>query len=342
MKGKILKVVSVLAYYCGAVALFYWLNRKAKRILTFHNVLPDELYCPGIANGVSNRLSDFEKIIDECAKRFKFSTDLFDASTLTITFDDGYRNQYSTAFRSLHKRGIPAYLFVAGDCFEGRALTVDLLTHWIDNVPAGNYVLEIVGGGQKCEISETSRLSVWTKIIWPMFIADVKHKGTSVLKACDKAYSIEEIVAALPEEYRKERFDGVTREECDEMRKAGWKIGWHTKSHYPLTMLGKAELKYELDSPPEFRQVCLSYPYGNPVEVGKMAIKIAEEFGYPYAVSNTNEVAPFKFFLPRMSISSEKYRAHLQLSGVEYFIKHKRLLPRYDISKIGATHDANI
>ena len=359
MKNVVVEVVACLAYWLGIDALFYWLNRKAKRILTFHNVLPDELFRPRIANGVSNRLSDFERIIDECAKRFKFSTDLFDSTTLTVTFDDGYRNQYTTAFKALQKRGIPAYLFVAGDigrvereegaidnrvehvetCRERgdgisrververlEGLVVDLLTHWIDNVPAGRYVVEAVGA---VDINSESRMSVWSNVIWPMFMADAEHKGASVLKACDKAYPIEKILASLPEDYRKERFEGVTKDECEEMRNAGWKIGWHTLSHYPLAKLSEYDQHRELDSPPEFRNVCLSYPYGNPVEVGDAVMKIAEELGYPCAVSNTNEVEPSQFFLPRMSVlpDKDKYRLHFQLSGLEYFLKHRRLLP---------------
>ena len=342
MKNVVVEVVAYLAYWLGSDALFYWLNRRAKRILTFHNVLPDELFRPGIANGVSNRLSDFERIIDECAKRFKFSTDLFDSTTLTVTFDDGYRNQYTTAFKALQKRGIPAYLFVAGDIgrvervdrVEG--LVVDLLTHWIDNVPAGRYVVGAVGVA--VDINSESRMSVWSNVIWPMFMADAEHKGASVLSACDKAYPIEKILASLPEDYRKERFEGVTKDECEEMRSSGWKIGWHTWSHYPLSSLSEDDQRQELDSPPEFRNVCLSYPYGNHAEVGMVAKKVAKGLGYPCAVSNTNEAEPSRFFLPRMSVlpDKDKYRLHFQLSGLEYFMKHKRLLPRLDVSKVRA------
>ena len=79
--------------------------------------------------------------------------------------------------------------------------------------------------------------------------------------------------------------------------------------------------------------MCLSYPYGNPVEVGNVAIKIAEEFGYPFAVSNTSEARPSRFFMPRMSVLPDKgkYRLHFQMSGLEYFIKQRRLLQGVDV-----------
>lgn len=335
MKQKLVKYLAVFAYCSGLCALFYWINRKAKRILTFHNVLPDEMFRDGVANGVSTRLSDFEKIIDECAKRFLFSTDLFDPGTLTATFDDGYRNQYTTAYKSLHDRGIPAYIFVAGKCLHGSntkcgcsCLVIDKLTHWIDNVPVGVYQLGEANGS--VEINDENRAEVWKNVIWPMFMKDGENMGLGVYETCDRVYPIEKVLDALPYEYRNERLQSVTMSECEEMMSAGWKVGWHTENHYPLSMMSADVVERELDSPAVFRGTCLSYPYGNPVEVGETAISVARRMGYPCAVSNTNEsdwnTSPF--FLPRMSLSSNKYRLHFRLSGMEYFIKHGRLLPK--------------
>ena len=314
MKTKIINVIAFAAYWLGIDALFYWLNRKAKRILTFHNVLPDPMFRDGVANGVSNRLSDFIRIVDECGKKFRFSADLFDAETLTITFDDGYRNQYTTAFKALQKRGIPAYLFVSRDVEGG--LVIDKLLHWVADAP-----IEYIPYGD--------RLGYWVHEIWPQFVSDVSNRGNGVLSALCEKFPYEKIVNDLPFDYVRERLSGITSGELDEMRDAGWMIGWHTKSHYPLAKLSETELRQELDSPVEFRNVCLSYPYGNPVEVGSAAIKIAEEIGYPCAVLNTNDVAKkcSRYFLPRMSLMPGKYRLHFQLSGFEYFIKHRRLLP---------------
>ena len=59
MRHKIVEIIAFLAYWTGIDALFYWLNRKAKRIVTFHNVLPDAMYRYDLANGVSNSESGF-------------------------------------------------------------------------------------------------------------------------------------------------------------------------------------------------------------------------------------------------------------------------------------------
>ena len=315
MKRIVNKIIAFLAYWTGIDALFYRLNCKAKRIITFHNILSDEIFREGVANGVSNRLSEFNKIIDECEKRFKFSTNLFDAKTLTITFDDGYRNQYTTAFKILRKKGIPAYLFVSGDV--GKVLTIDKLLHWVSEAPQ-----EFIPGGD--------RLQYWIKDVWPQFMADAERRGVSVLESLDAVYSYEKIVAGMPEDYRRERLSEIKSEELDEMSKAGWKIGWHTKTHYPLSKIPVAELEDELKSPEEFRNVCFSYPYGNLVEVGESAIEKVRQLGYPCAVSNTTqEGEPYsKWFLPRFSLSSDKYQLHFDLSGFKHFMKHRRLLPK--------------
>ena len=211
------------------------------------------------------------------------------------------------------KLGIPAYLFVAGDVLVDKAWLIDKLLHWVAEAP-----IEYIPGGD--------RLQYWIHDIWPRYIADSDRKGISVFESLDAIYPYEKMFANLPEDYRCQRFSGISLEELNEMHEAGWKIGWHTKSHYLLARLSDDALNEELDSPEEFRQVCLSYPYGNPVGVGEMAVKLSKTLRYPCAVSNNNSVTTSLHFLPRMALSPNKYRQHFQLSGFEHFIKHGRLL----------------
>ena len=325
MKCKLVSVLCFFCYWLGIDELFYFLNRKAKRIITFHNILPDDMFRRGVANGVSNSLSEFELIVNECAKRYEFSTDLFDSRTLTITFDDGYRNQYTTAFKYLHRRSIPAYLFVSGgilppsrNCPAGdKSLVIDKLLHWVAEAP-----IEFIPGGD--------RLGYWIEEVWPRFIADNGGKGLNLLDELTKRYSYERIVENLPDNYVCERLTGIESTELDEMRKSGWKIGWHTKSHYPLSKLNNAELESEVASDAAFRDECFSYPYGNLVEVGQDAIAMVRDLGYPCGVSDaTKDGEPYsKWFLPRFALLPNKYRLHFDLSGIEHFIKFRKLLPK--------------
>ena len=314
-------IVAIAAYWTGVDALFYWLNRKAKRIITFHNVLSKDLWVANQANYVSHDLDDFKKIIAMSARKFRFSTDLFDPRTLTITFDDGYHNQYEFAFKSLREKGIPAYVFVADETRTsgGRGLLVDRLLHWVSLAP-----IEVVPEG--------NRGGFWRKVVWPRFLSDRETHGEAIMKELDALYSYEKIEASLSDAYRRERLGGISDAELDEMRAAGWKIGWHTRRHCPLVQFTGAALREELDAPPAFKDVCLSYPYGNPIEVGDEAVRVAEALGYPCAVSNCDNVAlnrTSRFFLPRLDLTSDKYDLHFKLSGGFYFLHHHRLLPRF-------------
>jgi len=320
------RTVAILCHFLGINNLFYWLNRRAKRVITFHNVLRDELFRAGVANGVSVRLSDFEHIIDNVSKKFRFSLDLDDSATLTITFDDGYTNQYTTAFKALRKRGITAYLFCSGDCLENKTLTIDQLTHWIDCVPAGSYDLGRFG---RVEVRDENRSEAWSYILWPNFLKDGASLGCDLFAACDAAYPMTKILASLPSDYVKERMVGVTQKQCDEMRHAGWKIGWHTQHHFPLSKLAADIALNEITPPAEMRNVCFSFPYGEDESVSSENVLQAEKIGYPSAVSNTIplEINRLSYFRPRVVLSSDKYLMHFELSGCKHFFKCRKLLP---------------
>lgn len=124
------KILARVGYWSGLDALFYWLNRRAKRTLTFHNVLPDDMMgVNGASVGITISLSDFKKIIGWIGERFLFSVDVDDPKTATVTFDDGYKNEYVIAGKWLMEQGIPAILFVSGQVINAapeKCLAVDM------------------------------------------------------------------------------------------------------------------------------------------------------------------------------------------------------------------------
>ena len=319
MRHIIGMLIRTFAYYCAIDELFYFLNRRAKRVLVFHNVLPDDLFRPGVANGVSMRLSEFSKVIDECAKHFGFTADVMDGKGATITFDDGFRNQYTTAFHLLRRRGIAACIFVTEHSMtKSRILVIDLLMHWVDNVP-----LDCIPGAD--------RLRYWNEHVWPAFVKDAKCFGETILKELDKRFPMDAVLAHLPDRYREERLGPISEKELGEMRMAGWRIGWHTRNHVVLSSLPESMIRNELDCPPQYRNECLSFPYGHMNLVGVDAIRLARIMGFPCAVSNVwgaRENAS-QYFLPRMALPTSKIELHYVLSGFEYFLKHFRLLPKW-------------
>ena len=314
-----------MCWWLGLDALMYRLNRRAKRIITFHNVLPDALIDGVPLVGCMNSSSEFEKTVDEVSRRFGFSTDLTDSHTVTLTFDDGLLNQYETAGEILRRRGIPAIVFVAGDVIDAEplgTLVTDKILLWNQFAPdeAVKSVFGVV----------PSRNELWVKYVQPAYREDWRHRGRDFLEKLETAYPIVDIVRSLPPEWVRLRLSGVKREQLVELRKRGWKVGWHTKSHFPLGCMDNDAKRDELSSPEEFRDVVLSYPYGDIGAIGVESLEMAKELGYPCAVSNDPDWSPHRgrFFLQRMALSSNKYELHFVLSGLKYFIKHRKLLPR--------------
>lgn len=304
--------------------MFYFLNRRAKRIITFHNVLPDEIMKDLPKAGCMDTVTDFKRIIDEMGRRFKFSVDIMDTNSATITFDDGLVSQYEIAGEILKAKNIPAIMFVAGDAIGATpetTLVTDRLIVWTYFAPDCAV--------QKAFGEVMPREALWVKHVQPAYRADWQSRGRALLSRLEEICPLEEILALLPAEWVRLRLSGVTGRQLDDLRCRGWKIGWHTKSHYPLSMLDNAAKREELSSPEEYRSVVFSYPYGDMGSIGEDSLKLVEELGYPCAVSNDPDLSPHRgrFFLQRIALSANKYELHFVLSGLKYFLKSGRLLP---------------
>ena len=310
----------------------YFLNRKRKRVITFHNVLSDDIYTPNVANGVSCSFTQFKTIIESIGKRFKFSLDLDDASTATITFDDGYDNQATVAAPYLIERGIPAYLFVSGQLLNSTndELTIDKLLHWVSYAPDGLYQISIIDETISFELKSENRQKIWSQIIWPTFIADCGAKGNNVLKALDSAYPYNSIRNGLSADYASQRLAGVTSLHLKILKDQGWQIGWHTRSHYPVAKLSTNEKVEELTWDEEIDSPVMSFPYGGIGDVDVESIEIVKKLGYQGAMSNINlkNKLSGNYFRSRMSLPNDPYLIDFELSGLKYFLKYKKLLPK--------------
>lgn len=316
--------LAFVAYWLGVDAIMYWFNRRAKRIITFHNVLPNSLQ-KELSIGCSESVDDFKMKLDEMAKHFSFSTDLNDPKSVTIAFDDGTLNEAEIAGEILCERNIPAILFVAGDIIDAKpeeTLVTDKILLWCALAP-DEAVKKIFG-------VIVPRDELWVRYVQPAYREDWESRGRKFLAKLEEVCPIQSLCGKLPNEWVRLRMSGVKSEQLEELRKRGWKIGWHTWSHYPLGMLDDESKRQELNSPSEYRNVVLSYPYGDIEAIGESSLKIAKELGYPSAVSNDPDYSPYRgqYFLQRMALPNNKYELHMVLSGLKYFLKYHRLLPK--------------
>ncbi len=336
------RILEVVSYWSGLDIAFYWLNRRRKRIVTFHHVLPDELYFEDIVNGVSCSETDFKMVLRRLARYYTFSLDLNDSKTVTLTFDDGYRSQYEVVARCLREMGnVRAYLFVSGALvpeseFRKGPLVIDLLTLWISCVPEGVYSFEFDGKRYQLDVVTGSRLRIWCDVLWPLYCADTTRRGATLLEVLSgQCYEIRKIVARLPKAYYTLRFTGMTAEELHILKLRGWAIGCHGYHHFPMGSLSEKEVRAEVaDGMAALRNwrttTVYSYPYGGMDTIGNDAPAVVRAFGAECAMSNILNpgVSGDPYRMPRMALSADRYAFHFELSGLKYFLKHGRLLPR--------------
>lgn len=282
MKERVIGILQVLCFWSGIDGLFYVLNRKRKRILTFHHVIPDA-YSDYLRGGVATLERDFRAVIARLRKRWAFSLDLDDPRTITLTFDDGYRSQFDVAAAILYELGnIPAYLFVSGEIApEGetgnarvRPLLIDALTVWVAYVPDGEYTFVYAGKQVRLSLhGKQSRFEAWVKQVWPLYLEDASSKGREVLARLDACYPFDKVAEALPVGFRAIRLHGMSREMLEELKSRGWAIGAHGVAHYPFGYLSEQAAQKELDACGEalagiVNTKVFSWPYGGAETIG--------------------------------------------------------------------------
>lgn len=303
------------------------LNTIGKRVLSsgasifmFHRVLPagEKCYEPELATSLSN----FESVLNWLNQNFDILSleDVADANAkrkrsgrpvCSITFDDGWVDNYLYAFPLLRKRGIPATIFLPTRFIgTSRRFWQELL--WLCDAR-----LEATGGKIEA-IAEVARRFPW----FPPARDVLRDYGAArwflMTRPTEEA---EEFAQALTELVRPagaaEGRAFVNWSEVREMRDNGIAFGSHTLNHALLTQLAPIraveeirESRRELQEYIECNVPTFSYPWGAANPVGRQA---AIESGYSYAVA----IAPGglagktddPWLLPRIAISDSVVEA---------------------------------
>ena len=335
LKHLILKILYFLTYWIGINKLFYFLNRHQQRVLTYHNVLPDEVFDNTLHLGVSHDSNTFDKQISYIVSQLDITTDLGKENSCVITFDDGYRNNFIEAHSILKEYNAKAYFFIPVNMIlnNEETLWIDQILMWISYVPDGLYPLTDLG--IVININDVkSRQQMFSKV-WTLLLKNYDKKDI-LLNEMQNSYAFE--MLDIHPDIKKLRFNGLTQDQLFKMKNYGHKIGCHSIHHDILSKLGYADLEsdikeseYYLDS--LFNTNIYSYPFGGVNEVSKKVIQQLKKSKFSNAMVNISEpLFPYnKYAIPRISLpnSSDKYLIDAKLSGFEYFLKYLKLLPSY-------------
>ena len=333
MKRNLVRSLAIVCYCFGIDALFYWLNRRCKRVITFHNVMPDAMF-DSRTTALSDSETSFRRKVRFLKRKWKIDTNFNNPKSVTLTFDDGFVNEIEIAGRILGEEGVPAVLFAAiglvGERDPMKCPVIDLITHWNAGVPNGCYSI----CGKEVTYTSNNRFANWVQVIRTAYAADGENYGRQVLKELDSIYPMGKVLGAFSAEYIRLRLTGVSAEQIAAVRRKGWLVGSHSVNHYQFSSIPQARRDLEFRTPDaQMKSVPFSYPYGDLASIDEDTMRRCEAAGYPAAFSNSAnaEGRQSRYFLPRFALEGDAYLDHFELSGLKTFIKTRKLLPVWKI-----------
>lgn len=204
---------------------------------------------------------------------------------VSITFDDGYRNNFEVAFPVLRRHGLPATIFLATS-FVGRDRMI-----WHDRV----------GHALRCATVPEVKLGPHA---WPLGSRAAALRAFSGITAALKTVSETEMQAGLisleeqcgvPESPAPTLHDSeiMDWDEVRAMRDSGLvTFGSHTATHPILSRLTPSRVREELERSrekieSELASPCrlLAYPNGQPEDVTDEVVRCAAASGYSHAMT---------------------------------------------------------
>jgi peptidoglycan/xylan/chitin deacetylase (PgdA/CDA1 family) len=264
-----------LAYYAEAGPILARNSPFRRMILCYHGVNRD-------GNTRYNGRHISEKVFDQHLSYFskKFEVVSLDEifrmkrenhqparKTIAITFDDGYENNYSSAFPLLKKHNLPATFFVSSFCLSDPeailwADLVDILREEVPDIEIrhGGYIFRRQG---RYHLVDAGKKRILIEYVKGMN----KRERDAFLAYLYSAFPVEKILkSADPSSYRL-----MSRSQVAEIAASGLvEIGSHSHSHFNLANIPAAEAKAEIETSQKLlAETCgtlirsIAYPDGN-------------------------------------------------------------------------------
>jgi peptidoglycan/xylan/chitin deacetylase (PgdA/CDA1 family) len=349
MREQVKLFVAACLYYSGLVKLLrWWTERSGHRliILNYHRAMGGDLRSHLLYLRRHYRLLHLEEALEELYRPDKKEKRLRDRrTTLVLTFDDGYRDNYTHGFAQAFELGVPITIFLptgyieSGNCFwwmeaeclvsrfyaEGHAQVDEVM------VEGRTYHLE-----QPEERDALARM-IDTRLRYAASVSEREEFLTRVRKALAVPASIAVEETALP----------LNWEEVRTMEKSGWvSFGAHTVHHPVLADLrDDAELQREVS---ECRSVMeqqlghpvrtFAYPIGGPEHIGLQALKAVREAGYEWAVTaipgvNTAHSDPYQLRRIESGVDRHWLVLAAEIVGLWRFFARLRKRYTFDVGK---------
>lgn len=318
-----LRFLYIVFYYTSVINFFFWINRRKQIVVTYHNVINDNLFDSAPHLGVSNRLSEFNKQLGLILTKLKVVTEIGISQSCIITFDDGYRNNYTVALPVLQKHRVKAYFFIPVSMLEGsEILWVDKMLLWISYAPKNNYVFF---SEFSISLDSQNRLEAW-KTMWQWLMKNYSFKSI-LLNRMEELFSFQNI--QCDKELFQSRFGKISLDEINEMKEHGNLIGAHSVAHDVLSKLTNLfELKQDFNICYSFvgsfyNTRIYSYPFGGDDQLNSNVFQACKEAGFTSAFVNFDSKVENNLSISRLSLgnTTDKYTIYAKISGLESFLR---------------------
>ena len=264
-----------------------WVRGRAMRdkavILLYHRVTDCSDLLDYAPNGISVTPATFEAHVGYLARRYTLiklselvrmmcASEPLPPNACVITFDDGWRDNYDTAYPVLKRYNAPATIFLATNFVEGGRWFWEerakyLLAHFYGCYTSGGAGVRstLAGFFAGLNIDELPHLA---PSLVPAYLTSVvnsiREHGES--RRADFMEKMEDGLA-IPGTVKPRHF--LSWDEVREMSRNGIEFGAHTRSHTSLTQSSTAEAESEIDGSRRVIHTKLknasdvfAYPYG--------------------------------------------------------------------------------
>lgn len=245
---NIVSCFSTVCEKCGVYTLLRKYTSCKVIILMIHGV---SLKSEGVAHGDYKHIDaqKFEQSLQYLVKNYTILAlnDFLDwklrrkkdlpKNSVIITFDDGYKNMYTTAYPILKKYKVPATIFLPTEYIDKKKVAwYDLVTYCI----AHTTLKKITFLGKEYSLTSESKKKE------AIFELKVKVKDLFPL---DRQRALKELILRTkvdPKKCTDENFLFLTWQECKEMEKGSISFEPHSVTHPVLTELSKQEILKEM------------------------------------------------------------------------------------------------
>jgi peptidoglycan/xylan/chitin deacetylase (PgdA/CDA1 family) len=307
MRERVRLVVAACFYYSGLVKLaHWWVQRAAPRliILNYHRAAGDTLRRQLLYLRQHYRVMHLEDALEEFYRPHLSAQARRDRRIpLVLTFDDGYRDNYTYAFRLACELQIPITIFLipgyieSGEHFwwlEGKRLAYS------------TKVDKVTVDGHRYQLEQPVEREALAQVI----DTRVRHAGSIAEREAFLANMREALELSSPDnaaqQSDKEALP-LTWAEVHEMEQSGWvSFGAHTMHHPVLAYLADAEeVRCEVVACREVLEQQLghavrtfAYPIGKLEHIGHEGLQAVKAAGYTWAVTtleaiNTQQTDPY-------------------------------------------------